>query len=277
MSFGSIQAEVGDVVFKFKKRVLGRQDFRRTQLYCVGMGKTGTHSLSGMFSGDVRAAHEPQATELIEKILDWREGRLSEPAMTAWLLARDRRMALEVDSAGLNYWILDFLLREFPRARFVLTVRDCYSWINSSMNHWLRHTDPDQQWIRFQDFRLGRKDIPYDAGEQILKEKGFHPLDAYFALWTKHNSEVIAKVPADRLLIVRTHEIRRRAFEIADFAGLPRRTVSLQKTHEFQNPAKQEIIRQVDRDLLERKVEQHCRPLMTRLFPEIKSLADAKL
>jgi hypothetical protein len=38
-----------------------------------------------------------------------------------------------------------------------------------------------------------------------------------------------------------------------------------------------QVIREIDRDFLEGKVAQHCRPLMNRFFPEIKTLDDAKL
>jgi len=268
---------VNDAAFKVKRFLLGPQRTRRTRLYGVGMPKSGTHSLAAMFFKGVRAGHEAGAMELIDKILDRRAGRISEGEMTAWLRARDRELALEVDSASLNFWILNILLREFPDARFVLTLRDCYSSVNSYLNHLLRFPNADLWWLRMRELRLGPQAGDYEAGEEVLKEKNLHSLDAHFANWTAHNTRVLAEVPAARLLVVRTDEIGQRVFEIADFAGLPRRCVCPQRAHEFRNPAKQEIIRQIDRDLLERKVEQHCRPLMARFFPEIKSLDDAKL
>jgi hypothetical protein len=277
MSSESLAGVCQDTAFKFKRLLLGPQRTRRARLYCVGMGKSGTHSIFGMFSKNVRAGHEVQAEALLDKIFDWQDGRISEAEITAWLRARDRKLALEVDSAGLNYWILDLLLREFPDARFVLSIRDCYSWFNSIVNHWLRFPDLDPRWVRLQNFRLGNPAFTRAPGERVLQEKGFHPLSAYLSHWTTHNDTVLAKVPAERLLVVRTDQIKQRAFEIADFAGLPRRFVQLHRTHEFQNPSKQELIRQIDRDYLEKKVEQFCRPLMARFFPEIKSLDDAKL
>jgi hypothetical protein len=277
MSLETLAGVCQDTAFKFKKLLLGRHRARRTRLYCVGMGKSGTHSIHGMFSKNVRAGHEVQALELIDKILDWRNGRISEQEITAWILVRDRKLALEVDSAGLNFWILDILLREFSDARFVLSIRDCYSWFNSSVNHWLRFPDTDERWVRFQKFRLGNPAFTHAPEERVLKEKGFYPLSAYLSYWTMHNGAVLSKVPAERLFVVRTDQITQRALEIVDFAGLPRRSVHLHRTHEFRNPSKQEIIRQIDRDYLEKKVEKYCRPLMTRFFPEIKSLDDAKL
>jgi hypothetical protein len=88
---------------------------------------------------------------------------------------------------------------------------------------------------------------------------------------------VLTTIPKERLLVVRTDQIRERAFEIADFASLPRYTIRLERTHEYRNPVQREIIREIDPDFLERKVAEQCRPLMNRFFPEIKTLADAKL
>jgi Sulfotransferase domain len=260
-----------------KNELPARPQVRRARLYGVGLGKSGTHSLTGMFSENLRVGHEAEAGELIEKILARHNGLLKEADFHAWLRARDRRLALEVDSSSLNFWLVDFVLREFPEARFVLTIRDCYSWTNSFMNHWLRQSVVDVRWAGLQELRFGSKDGPFAPGEQRLKELGFYPLAAYLKHWTKHNGQVIEKIPPARLLVIRTKELQQRALEIADFAGVPREFVNLDKTHEFSNPAKQDILRQIDQDFLEQQVELQCRPLMAKFFPEIKSLSDVQL
>jgi Sulfotransferase domain len=272
-----VKGSILDLAFRFKRLLLGPQRVRRARLYGVGMGKSGTHSICGMFSKNVRAGHEVQAPQLLDNIFARHHGRISEQEMTAWILARDRKLALEVDSAALNFWILDILLREFPDARFVLSIRDCYSWLNSSVNQWLRFPDTRPRWLEYQKFRFGDPAFTRAPGEHVLEEKGFQPLSGYLSYWTMHNGAVLAKVPAERLFVVRTDQIKQRALEISDFAGLPRRSVRLRRTHEFRNPSKQDIIHRIDRDYLEKKVEQYCRPLMTRFFPEIKSLDDATL
>jgi len=65
---------VADSAFGIKRFWLGRQKVRRARLYCVGTAKSGTHSICSMFSSNVAAAHEPQASQLIEKYFDRREG-----------------------------------------------------------------------------------------------------------------------------------------------------------------------------------------------------------
>lgn len=268
---------VADSAFGIKRLWLGRQKVRRARLYCVGTAKSGTHSICSMFSSNVAAAHEPQASQLIEKYFDRREGRIGEEEFHGWLRERERESALEVDSSWFNVLILDFLAREFPDARFVLTIRDCYSWLNSEFKRVLHTPSQEPARIKMRKFLYERAGGFHLPEEQILKESGLHTLDGYLARWTAHNEKVPATIPKERLLIVRTHEIGQRAFEIADFAGLPRHTVRLKHTHDYQNPVSRNMIRELDRNFLEGKVEQHCRPLMARFFPEIKTLDDAKL
>jgi hypothetical protein len=265
-----------DGLFAVKRAVLGAHRARRTRLYCVGMDKTGTHSVAGLFSRNVRARHEPYALSLIQNILDWRAGRFSDDEMTVRIRARDRKLALEVDSSLLNFDILDILLREFPEARFVLTIRDCYSWLDSWINHAVRYKDDIHPlWIQTRAARF-RPDLYRHAPEErALQEAGLFTLDGYFSNWTDHNRTVLARVPTDRLLVVRTDQIGARAFEIADFAGLPRRAVRPTRGHAFQNPVKQKFLHRLDRQFLERKATEHCGELMRRYFPEIRTPADA--
>jgi sulfotransferase family protein len=277
MSLSTIAGACADVLFAAKRRLVGPHRSRRTRLYCVGMGKSGTHSIAAMFSEKVRSEHEPQARELLERA-PWQPGRLGDPELREWLHKRDREMALEVDSSALNFDILDFLLTEFEEARFVLTIRDCYSWCNSLLNHMVRFaSEMDPLWHPWLDSRCRPDLFRHEPGEQLLKEKGLYTLDGYLSYWARHNQEVLSKVSAERLFAVRTDQIHANAHAIAKFAGLSARSICLDRTHEYQNPTKQQLIRELDRDFLEAKVDRHCRPLMTRFFPEIKSLDDAKL
>jgi hypothetical protein len=266
-----------DALFAVRRFALGPNRARRAQIYGVGIGKSGTHSLANMFSRTVRARHEPQSMQVIDHFLDWHNRRISEAEMAAWIRQRDREMALEVDSSGLNFPILDLLLREFPHARFVLTVRDCYSWTNSMMNEEVRSANADERWSRMRRYYHEREPVVYTPEEQLLKENKLYPLDRYFSHWAMRNEQVIAKVPGERLFVVRTDQLKQRALELADFAGLPRRAIRLQRTHEFKNPDKRPILREIDRGFVEHRAEKYCRPIMTRFFPEIKSLHDAKL
>jgi len=256
--------------------LLGKNRVRRTRTYCIGIAKSGTHSIAGMFSKNVRAGHEMKALELTEKILALQEKQITEAQMAAWLHVRDRELALEMDSSPQNIRILDFLLREFPDGKFILTTRDCYSWLESVLNHDFLFQNIDERWLKWRKAQHDPNAV-HAPEEQSLKEKGLFPIDSYLANWDKHHRAVLAKVPAEKLLVVRVDEIKKRAHEIANFAGLPRYSVQLEETHKFKNPKKVPLLRDIDRDFLTRKAQKNCAEMMALFFPEIKSAADAKL
>jgi hypothetical protein len=266
-----------DGSFRLRRFLLGPLKSRRTRLYCVGIAKSGTYSVGAMFSRNVRAEHEPQSDQLVQRFFEWHEGRINNHEMREWILKRDLELALEVDSSWINVMILDFLAREFPEARFVLTIRDCYSWLNSECRRVLRTPSTNSDRVKIREFVYGAERAVYAPEEQVLKENGLCPLDGYLSRWAAHNHKVLTTIPKERLLIVRTDQITRRAGEIADFAGLPRYAIRSNHTHGNQNPVKRVLIKEIDHGFLEAKIEQHCRPLMGRFFPEIKTLEDVKL
>lgn len=125
----------------------------RPRLYGIGMGKTGTNVLASMFAG-VPAAHEPEAGRLIEGLLDYDSGRSDWRALRDLVMDRDRRLGLAVDVSNPNVFLVDLLLALDPRATFVLTIRDPWSWLDSILNQYLRR-QPTEQWRAFADRRFG--------------------------------------------------------------------------------------------------------------------------
>jgi hypothetical protein len=250
---------------------------QRGRLYCIGTAKSGTHSIAEMFSPPIRSQHEIHHRRLIRMVCGVSSGKLSPEKLRQRLRRRDRMLMLQVDSSHMNFFILDQLLSEFPGARFVLTMRDCYSWVNSMMKHSLVYTAPHPEWQQFRDFRFKLDGHPHAPEEQKLKELGLYTLDGYLSYWARHNETALAKVPAERLMIVRTEKISTQARDIARFASLPEHLVRPQRAHAFANPDKSSLLHTLPREFVEEKVEKHCRPLMSRFFPEISSLDDAKL
>lgn len=268
---------VSDWAFRIKRQILGPRRTRRVRLYGVGTAKSGTHSICSMFSKNVRAGHEKQALQSIGIFFQWHEGRLSDAELMDWIQGRDTDLALEVDASWFNVLFIPFLVRKFPEARFVWTIRDCYSWLNSEFKRVLHIPSRQPLRIKMRKFLHDPHNAAHAPEEAVLKENGLYTIDGYLSHWATHNERILTTVPGKQLLIVRTEQIRERAYEIADFAGLPRYAVQLNRTHEYRNPVQRDIIREIDRNFLEKKVEQHCRPLMSRFFPEIKSLDDAKI
>jgi len=249
---------------------------RKSQLYCVGAAKTGTHSIDSMFNDTIRSSHEADSAEVIEKVLDLSTDRIHEKELVSFIRERDKRLCLDVDSSQLNFFLLDYLVEEFPKALFLLTIRDCYSWLHSFINHSL-HRNAGEHWIKIRDYRFRSNELSHPPEEYPLKAKGLYTLDGYLSYWASHNQKVLTSIPEDRLMIVKTNEITERAYKIAEFAGLPKNSIQLTHSHSFHNLAQHSVLQEIQEDYLQAKFEEHCGALMEQYFPEIKSVNDSNI
>lgn len=246
---------------------------RRVHLYGVGTPKSGTHSIAAMFNGTLRAAHEPERRLLNDLAIRMAQGKTGPDEAAKILRRRDRRLWLEVDSSAANVHVLEILVKEFPESRYVMTLRDVYSWLDSAMNHRIARKGP--RWVLYDDFFAPPRVYPRE--ERVLEEHGLAPLDFYLSRWVDRNTKILETVPAERLLVVRTHEISRDAERIASFAGLKPGEVDKGKSHAYRAAEKHDLLRKLDRGYLEERVAAHCRTLMQEYFPEVASFEAAPL
>lgn len=245
-----------------------RRYSRRFQVYCVGTAKSGTSSMSGLFCRRYRAAHEPEADLVLDSILAAVSGSINERELVERIRKRDKRIRLEIDSSSLNYWLLDVLVKEFDNAKFILTIRDCYSWLDSFINHQLTYPVSDN-WTRLRELRFRPYKFKHAKEEQIFAKYGLYTIDAYLLYWAKHNGDVLAKTPKDRLLVIRTQDISEGMDRIAEFLDIPAESLDVSKSHSFRAKKKFGLLGRIDRDFLEEKVDMHCRTLMDSYFPEL--------
>lgn len=247
---------------------------RKTHIYCVGTAKSGTNSIGTIFGEQLLSSHEPEAAETIKLILDKASGRISDENLCRRLLERDRRLCLDLDSSQLNFFLLDQLLFLFPAAKFILTIRNPYAWLNSFINHSLSRT-PTEAWKKIRDLRF-RPDLhSYDAAEETLREKGLYTLDGYLSYWAGHNRAVLEKVPSEKLLVVRTEEISKKGNEIAAFAGIPMVGFNNERSHANKARANYGVLDKIEEKYLDCKIREHCSDLMVRFFPDISCKEDA--
>lgn len=258
----------------FTSTVLFRlMNSRKAHLYCVGTAKSGTHSIKAIFADQLRSYHEPESDRLIDIILDRAAGRIDDAALRRYVLKRDRRLWLDVDSSQLSFFLLDELVDLFPDARFILTIRNPYAWLDSFINHQLA-CGCSNKWSLMRDFRFRPDKNTHLRGELILKKKGLYTLDGYLSYWAHHNRTVIDSVPEDRLLIVRTDKISVYLQEMADFAGVYTNNLKPENSHVFRAKAKFNILDRVDSEFLKYKMKEHCSDLIARFFPEIQTKKD---
>lgn len=246
---------------------LGRP--RQFHAYCVGSAKSGTHSIATLFGTHYRALHELDDQRLMSLLFSTWSGSIHQSELLRYVKTSDKQLQLELNSSQLNYFILDILISEFTQAKFILTIRDCYSWLDSFINHQLaRKCSP--AWAKLRDVRFKSSQFQHVQEERVLEKHGLYTLDGYFSYWAKHNRKVLAIVPAEKLLVIRTHEIAKEIERIADFVGVPANTLNPEKAHSFKHKNKFNILSEIDKDFLEQKVHQHCKVLMDKLFPDFQ-------
>ncbi|NJN68526.1 MAG: radical SAM protein [Chloroflexaceae bacterium] len=261
---------------------------RRFRLYNVGIPKTGTTSVAALFRQHYRAAHEYQFQATVEHVTGWHNGTISPDAFRAFLLRRDAEGTLEVDSSSFNHYYLDILIEEFPDARFVFTVRDCYSWLDSYLNmllRWRRHleetgTEVPRWQAEYGRVQFGVFDPQGFTSPEALREHLPDLADRFLQCWGNYNRRVLsllALLPEERTLIVRTSELSASLSRLADFAGVPHETLAARDSHGNRAPQKLDILKLVGRARLEQSATRHCLDVMERLFPEPVYRLDARL
>ena len=243
-----------------------RAPARRFHAFGLGSAKSGTHSIAAIFQNSYSSAHEAEHAKMISAILQRSERSLPDAAVRRWLLRRDRRLGLELDSSQLNASFADLLPDLFPEARFILTIRDCYSFLESVIDHQLSRPDsPD--WRQMRALRFGG--FEYQPQEQALIRRGLYPLAGYLSYWARHNQHVLDCIPSERLLVVRTTEIADSIHQIAHFLEIDPESIDITQCHAY--PAKQRfgVLSQIDHDFIEHQVATYCSSIMNQFFPQV--------
>lgn len=245
---------------------------RRFHVYCVGGPKTGTTSLARLFKKNYRAAHEPGIDAVVDVIRRMLDGEMDRRAVQRFLHRHDRKHWLELESSHPLSMFCSELVHLFPEARFILTVRDCYSWLDSMINqHVKSFNDPKLPscWRVMNDIYFGTLGDSFRPEERVLEKLGLYPVEGYLSGWTRHYRRVLEAVPGDRLLVLRTDHLSHEVDRIASFAGVPTASLDLNRKHSHRTRERHHVLDEVDADYLAAMFEKHCGDMMQRLFPEM--------
>lgn len=250
---------------------------RRFRAYGVGMPKSGTQSLARVCERRYRSAHEPYAEQLIEHVVAAAAdpGRHS-GALADFVRRAEREYALEMNSSQLNVHVLDQLVGEDSRSLFILTLRDCYTWLDSYYNHHLsEHAAEGKRRLRY---LRHRPDLhPHRPEERALAERGLFSVDGCLSFWSWHVRTVLDAVPPSRLLVVRTGDFASNLPAVAGFLGVPEASLDRAAAHSHRAERRFHLVGGLDRSFLEDRVQEHCGALMAQWFPEIRSISDTGL
>ena len=247
---------------------------RKFHAFGVSMGRSGTHSLAGIFSG-YRTIHE-QTMRIGETLYyEGSAGLMTRAKQVATLRFIDACLQTEMSSGGHMGELVEALVEAFPRAKFILTIRNPYSWLQNTMSI----TERKQAHIehpRPTTYLNIRPHLhPHPPQEEILRQNYVWSLDGYLSHWARHNQTVIDSVPPERLLAMRLDELSSSGQRIADFLGVDVATLNMNRSHLHKTSQSSSLLSEINRAHVEARVEHHCRPLLDRFFPEIKMMDDA--
>jgi len=245
-----------------------REGERRFHAYCVGAAKTGTTSLALLFSENFRAAHEPMSHHFN---LTWGgRAKIEGDRFDSYLEQRDRYLNLEMEASHNVLPAVPALVRLYPEAKFILTVRECLSWMESLISEELDTRENRDSYLWWQPWF--RHTCGAAAGhpteEKVLADVGLSTVRGYMRYWARHNREVLAAVPEERLLIVRLDQLDESHDRMAEFLGIDPNTLPKRESRANTRSDKAITVDCIGRDYVERIAQEECGELMAQFFPE---------
>ena len=250
---------------------------RRFHGYCLSAPRSGTHSISYIFEKACRSAHEPFASQTIQLTLAYCKGEIDKSTLFNTLKKRDAVAQLDMEASHYLYHLSGALVELFPMARFILTIRDPVSWIQSKVNQSIITSTPRFAiWQELEAFRCDRYNIKRPEKEKALANwKNVWPLASYFKYWSEHNATVLDRVPKERLLVFPIRELDRNVDKMCRFLGSDISPIELEMTraHAGGTPKFIDLYSHMDRDYVVELAEEHCGDVVRRLTDLVPSFA----
>lgn len=250
---------------------------RRFHEYAVGLPRTGTHSLAWMFEDRYRAKHEPTRAHMIDLIYARELEGMSDADQAAALRQRDHFLWLELESSNHVSNFAPLLASLFAQARFIVLLRDPYTWLNSVMTVGEENAEQgvDALMRRAMTAKFGFGRLPYSAHDTPLERRTLAPLQGYCTYYETIYTRLLTELPADRRLVVYTQQITQKVPAIAAFLGIDLASLKLEAAHSDARPKQARVLDEFDRAYLDDHIQRHCGALMAQYFPQIRTLEDA--
>ena len=161
----------------------------------------------------------------------------------------------------------------FPAARFLVLIRDYYTWLQSITGH-LTVRDVPGEVVKFLRWWFKPDRYPHDAGDRVLADRGLFSVSAYLHAWNRHVDCCIRSIPAERRLVLRTNKLGTSHRRLAGFLGIPVSSLDRANGHRNRGVPMEPITSIVVPGYIDELVHSICGVNMARYFPELGSATD---
>ncbi|MCW8879487.1 MAG: hypothetical protein OQK51_20715 [Kangiellaceae bacterium] len=239
---------------------------RRFHAFSIGTPKSGTTSVAGLLDKNFRASHEPERVQLIHLINDHYNKKVSDEQYVNWLQLRDRRVWLELESNCFLGYRYDLLLRAFPNVKYVLSVRDPISWLDSMMNHTINYPPKSEEVIKYWHGIFFRPEqFPHSNHDNILSEHSVYSVEAYLNYWAHSVSSALDTIPPKQLLVINTKQLINNKHKLAQFLGFSDDLIDDQSGHLNKAPNKYHLLDKIDKAYVEEVYQKYCAGVVNKL------------
>lgn len=252
---------------------------RQFQAYCVGAPRTGTSSIAGLFGAYYRSGHEVDSENVLKFSLDYLEGKIDADELDQFIIKRDKKLFLEMDSSTHNFYMIPALLRLFPNAKFLIPIRDPISWLDSyidySINNRLQANTNviSPQRMRMNLFRHGNLYHEYTHAEKILQEFEMPSIEAFLFFYKDHYETILKIIPENCCIIYNTFELEEKIPNICRLLGIRSSALSMTNLKLNKRKKRHHVLAGVDPAYLQERVDFYCGDLMRRFYPNTRVTA----
>ncbi len=241
-----------------------RAPARRFHLVCVGLPRSGVHSLYSLFR-DCRAAYEYADAETVRALIGRGRGEIDNDGLRRLLRRRDRESGLEMDAATFLHLAVAELADLSGETRFIFPVREPAEWFASYLDELAR-------WgrrLRAQGKQPKRWQRDY--AEMLFSGAGLDQLAAgasdraaldglarrFLSHWADTVRRVLDALPPRRALFLRTRDLGPMRERIAAFVDQPAGILTGEH-HSNIRPSGPSALDGLPRDWLDPMVEEIC-------------------
>jgi hypothetical protein len=238
----------------------------RFLVFGMGMAKTGSTSIAALF-GEFRAGHEFMMRESCTSLVAWLKGSISSTELRRFLRHRATVGLLEVDSATFHWAYATELVREFPDAKYIVTYRHWYSWLDSVLDMLMTSSRELPDW--FYDYGRLVTGVPLSRSDFSSRRRAVDAVQANLEQLLEHwnyvNRRLLQSLPSDRRLLLNTCSIGDRIPEIARLAGVEPHRMRSASAHSNRTTVRHRLLTQVNQASLRDQGRRRCEALLHEL------------